>query len=188
MLSQACSVFVYKTNTSSHPVLCGVHHVNQQVRRKYLLCAGAETQGHISFRTQPYGQVAEVPAVRAARRTALGTQAGAHGGLPGGSVEPGKQEGRSESLLSCLGVGSGMPLLFLLNWFHFYLEPLSYRAGGKPDLSRFMSFVSFLDPVKGLSSYSESDARLGWRCCSARHLYTETLAFLPSCLYAAYFH
>ena len=77
---------------------------------------------------------------------------------------------------------------FLLNRFHFYLEPVSYRAGGKPNLSRFLSFASFLGPVKGLSSYSESDAGLGWRCCSAHHLCTEALAFVPSFLYSAYFH
>ena len=50
--------------------------------------------------------------VRAVRKRAQGTEAGAQGGLPGGGMKPGKQEGRAESPCLCLGVGSSMPLHF----------------------------------------------------------------------------
>lgn len=83
-------------------MLCEVHGINEQADGECLLCAGA----HV------LQEVAVVPGVRAVRKRAQGTEAGAQGGLLGGGMKPGKQEGRAESAFSCSGVGSSMPLHF----------------------------------------------------------------------------
>ena len=83
-------------------MFCEVHGINEQADSECLLCAGANV----------LQEVAVVPGVRAVRKRAQGTEAGAQGGLPGGGMKPCKQEGRAESPCLCLGVGSSMPLHF----------------------------------------------------------------------------